>query len=203
MEHVEELGGRPYVWDEDCFPLGQDSMALAAFATLRKGWRVCDLGCGAGALMALLLARDGSLSLTGVELSTHAAFYARQNLPGHTILTGDLTDRRLLPAGGSFDLAVSNPPYFKAGSGGDGGCARMEGTCTLEALCASAAFLLKNGGRFALVYRSERLTDLLCALRGAGLEPKRLKLLSAPGKAPYAVLAEAVRGGKPGLQIEL
>lgn len=202
MEHAEELGGRPYVWDGDCFPLGQDSMALAAFATLRRGWRVCDLGCGAGALMALLLTREGSLSLTGVELSPHAAAFAHRNLPGHTVLTADLTDRDLLPPASSFDLVISNPPYFRAGSGGDGGPARMEGSCTAEALCASAAALLKNGGRFALIYRSERLTDLLCALRGAGLEPKRLKLLSAPGKPPYAVLVEAVRGGKPGLQME-
>ncbi len=202
MERMEQLGPYPYVWDKDCFPLGQDSMALAAFCTVKPRWQVCDLGCGAGALMVLLLGRDATLALSGVELDAHAADMARRNLPAHSILTGDLTNRAALPPAGRFDLVVSNPPYFRAGTGGDGGRARMEGACTIEALCDSAAYLLKNGGRFALVHRSERLCDLLCALRGAGLEPKRMKLLSSPGKTPYAVLLEAVRQGRPGLQIE-
>ncbi|MCQ4720902.1 hypothetical protein NE659_26990, partial [Flavonifractor plautii] len=38
--------------------------------------------------------------------------------------------------------AVSNPPYFKAGSGGCGGPARMEGDCALEDWCAAAGRLL-------------------------------------------------------------
>ena len=57
MEHRERLGEFTYVWEKCCFPLGGDSLALGAFATVRPGWRVCDLGCGAGALGILLLAR--------------------------------------------------------------------------------------------------------------------------------------------------
>lgn len=108
---------------------------------------------------------------------------------------------KTLPAG-SFSLAVSNPPYFKAGSGGCGGPARMEGDCALEDWCAAAGRLLKNGGRFALVHRPERLCDLFAALRSAGLEPKRLRLLQhGPDCPPSAVLLEAVRQGRPGLEI--
>lgn len=202
MEHTEQLGLYSYTWDENCFPLGQDSMVLAEFCTLRPKWNVCDLGCGAGALMVLLLGRENSLALTGVEVDPHAAAFARRNVPDAAILTGDLSDRAVLPPAGGHHLVISNPPYFRVGSGGDGGMARMEDTCTVETLCISAAYLLKNGGRFALVYRSERLCDLLCTLRAHALEPKRMKLLAAPGKTPYAVLVEAVRQGKPGLKIE-
>lgn len=200
--NVEQLGPYRYVWDEGCFPLTGDSVALATFCTLKKNWRVCDLGCGAGALMALLLGREAAIEVSGVELDSHAADFARKNLPDVPITCGDLTKRADLPPAGSCDLVISNPPYFASGSGGDGGRARMEQTCTVDALCESAAYLLKNGGRFALCYRPERLCDLLCALRAAGLEPKRMKLLSVPGKAPFAVLVEAVRQGRPGLQIE-
>ncbi len=201
MEHTEQLGTYRYVWDEACFPLGQDSMALAAFCTLRPHMRVCDLGCGAGALMVLLLGREPTLEVSGVELDPHAAELARKNSPG-IITTGDLTHKANLPPAGCCDLVVSNPPYFRAGSGVSGGETRMEGTCTLTALCGSAAYILKNGGRFALVHRPERLCDIFCAMRAAGLEPKRMKLLSSPGKSPYAVLVEAVRQGRPGLQIQ-
>lgn len=202
MEHVEQLGPYTYSWDENCFPLTGDSVALGAFCTLKRGWRVCDLGCGAGALMALLLGREATLAVSGVELDGHAAELAQRNLPGVPVVCGDLTARAALPPAGSCDLVVSNPPYFTAGSGGDGGRARMERSCTVDALCGSAAYLLKNGGRFALVYRPERLCDLFCALRAAGLEPKRMKLIARPGKPPSAVLVEAAKQGRPGLQVE-
>ena len=78
----------------------------------------------------------------------------------------------------------------------------MEEQCTLEQLCAPAARCLKNGGRFALVHRPDRLTDLLCALRAAGLEPKRMQLVQhRADKPPSAVLLEAVRQGRPGLEV--
>lgn len=206
MEREEQLGPYHYAWDEGCFPLGQDSLALAAFCTVNLRWRVCDLGCGAGALMLLLLGREPSLEVEGIELDPHAVEYARKNLAGNglagTATAGDLTNRNCLPPAGRCDLVVSNPPYFANGTGANGGPTRMEAGCTLEKLCAAAAYLLKNGGRFALVHRPERLCDLFFALRGSGLEPKRMKLLAAPAKAPYAVLIEAVRQGNPGLKIE-
>ena len=98
-----------------------------------------------------------------------------------------------------MEIAREKPP---AGSGGCGGPARMEGDCALEDWCAAAGRLLKNGGRFALVHRPERLCDLFAALRSAGLEPKRLRLLQhGPDCPPSAVLLEAVRQGRPGLEI--
>ena len=57
-------------------------------------------------------------------------------------------------------------------------------------------------GRFALVYRPERVAEHFAAVRGARLEPKRLQLLSyGPSSPPYAVLVEAVKEGGPGLEI--
>ena len=42
-ERMEQLG--PYRYDRDpaCFPLGRDSLELGEFATVKPGWRVCDL----------------------------------------------------------------------------------------------------------------------------------------------------------------
>ena len=206
MERRERLGEFDYTWDEGCFPLGGDSLALGGFATVRPGWRVCDLGCGAGLLGILLLAREGSLRLTGVELDGGTAARARRNLEENglegEIVSGDLRLREHLPPAGSCDLVISNPPYFAPGTGRSGGNARMEHACTLEDLCAAAGYLLKNGGRFALVHRPERLCDLFCALRERGMEPKRLRLVRhGPAHPPSAALVEAVCQGKPGLDI--
>lgn len=204
MPKPEQLG--PYMLEqpEGVFPLGGDSLALGAFATLRPRWRVCDLGTGSGALLLLLAGREPTLALTGVELDPTAARAAQANLSKNgldgRVLCCDLRAAPL-PAG-QFDLVVSNPPYFAIGSGISGGSARCEEACSLDELCAAAARLVRNGGRFALCHRPERLTDVLCTLREHGLEPKRLKLLShSPAQPPSTVLVEAVRQGKPGLEI--
>ena len=204
MSGMERLG--PFTYRQGGFPLWQDTLLLGRFATLRRGGRVCDLGCGAGALPLLLLARESSLDLSGVELDGEAAALARRNLAENglsgVIRTGDLRRVREQFPAGRFDLVVSNPPYFPAGSGESGGSARMELCCTLTQVCAAAAFLLKNGGRFALVHRPERLAGLMEALGQSGLEPKRLQMVQHDrDKPPSAVLVEAVRQGRPGLSV--
>lgn len=202
MEHTERLGPFTYRWDEGCFPLGADSLALGEFCTLKPGQAVLDLGCGAGLLILLCARRASGLILTGVETDPHAAALARENLKENSLWGEILTcDLRAVDPAMTADLVISNPPWYPAGTGKEGGPGRLE-RCTLGELCAAASAALKPKGRFALVYRPEGLTDLLCALRETGLEPKRLKLCAhSPDKPPYAVLVEAVKGGKPGLEI--
>lgn len=202
---TEQLGPYTLRWEEGVFPLGGDTLALGTFSTVKPGWRVCDLGTGSGALLLLLARRKSGLSLTGVEIDPLSAQTARENLeanrlPGE-IVTGDLRTAPLSP--GSFDLVISNPPYFPVGSGKSGGRARSEECCSLEEFCAAAGRLTKNGGRFSLCHRPERLADVICALRAHGLEPKRLRLVShSPDHPPSLLLLEAVKQGRPGLKIE-
>lgn len=71
---------------------------------------------------------------------------------------------------------------------------------TLEAVCRAAAWLIPNGGHFCLCHRPERLAQVMAALAGAGLTPKRLRTVSARADAaPWLMLVDAVKGGKPGL----
>lgn len=203
MTKIEQLG--PYQLEQrpGVFPLGSDALALGRFATVRKGWRVCDLGTGSGVLLLLLAARESQLELFGLDQDPAAAALAQDNLRHNNlegeIWTGSWSQTPFPP--GSFDLVVSNPPYYAPGSGKDGGPARMERE-ELDALCRAAARLLRNGGRFALSFPTQRMVDLLEAMRRWDLEPKRLKLLShTPTKPPYALLAEGVRQGRPGLQV--
>ncbi|MCD7837554.1 MAG: methyltransferase [Clostridiales bacterium] len=210
MERLERIG--PYALrQDDAFPLlGKDSVQLARFATLRQGMRVLDLGCGVGVLALLLAEREPGLTLDGVEIEPAAAALARWNLAENG-LTGEILTADLRQPGwfsqGHYDLVVSNPPYFPLGSGAlasrRSAAARSEVTCTLADLCRAAAPRLKTGGRFALVCRAERLTDLLLALRQNDMEPKRLRLVQHRLESPPKLaLVEAVRQGKPGLRVE-
>ena len=73
MRKLEQLGPYTLLQEDGVFPLGEDALALGAFATLKKGWHVCDLGTGSGCLLLMLAGREPSLSLDGVERDPRAA----------------------------------------------------------------------------------------------------------------------------------
>lgn len=206
-------GGLRFVYGNGQFPPGLDSFLLASLPELRAGLRVCDLGCGTGLLGLLLLQREPRLAaVTGLDIQPEAVRLGTLAAAENGLedrLRFRLEDLRetALPAG-SFDLAVCNPPYFSPSGGPPPReearrIARTEASCALEDVCRAAARLLRWGGRFCLVHKPERLTDLVCGLRREGLEPKRLRLVCArPEKAPSLILLEARRGGRPGLRVE-
>ncbi len=196
------------------FPLSTDSVLLGDFARPGSARRGIDLGCGAGILLLLALRKSEKLHMTGLELLPEAAAAAQANLERNgltargAIVVGDLRRHRALFRAGSFDFAVANPPYFAPASGAvspekERAAARAEESCTLQELSEAAAWLLRTGGSFSLVYRPERLSELLLTLSSHGLEPKRLRLVCrCADSAPSLVLLEARRGGRPGLTFE-
>ena len=202
--YTELLPPFTLTWPEGVFPLGEDALALGEFATVRPGWRVCDLGCGSGALLLLLARRADHLSLTGVERDELSAQTARENLHRNglngEIFREDIRETTL--KAGSFDLVVANSPYFSPERGKSAGSFRSEEFGALEDWCAAAARLVKNRGRFALCHRPERLAEVMNTLTRAGLEPKRLQFCAhSPAHAPSLVLLECVRQGRPGLDV--
>ncbi len=215
MQQKEPLGGRfTLYYDSALFKPGTDSFLLGDFARPRRGDRVCDLGAGTGLLGLLLFDREAELTLASVELQPQAMALAKRSFAESGLShrcafhEGDLRDRAVLPPAGSMDYVVSNPPYYTAASGKLPArdplrTARTEDGCSLADVAAAAKYLLRWGGRFAMVHRAERLTDVLCTLREHTLEPKRLRLVQhGPDTAPTMLLVEAVRGGKPGLVTE-
>ena len=206
--------GGPLFRQSGHFRLGTDSILLADFIAPLSAKRGVDLGCGSGLLSRLLLEKSEKLHMTGLELLEEAAAAARENLAANAletraeILCGDIRRVKALFPCGAFDLAAANPPYYPLGRGAVSprparAAARAEGSCTLDELCEAAAWLCRTGGRFCLVHKPERLSEVFVCLHGHGLEPKRLRLVCpAPGRAPNLALIESRRGGGSGLVIE-
>ena len=191
---------------------GSDALLLARFCRPWRAQRAVDLcsGCGivalewhdgghAGPCLAVEQAAEASALL--------AAALADQQLTHITPVCADLRRWRA-SAPGQFDVVACNPPYFAAGQASPTAAraaARHEGeaSCTLDEVCGAAACLLRDGGRFAVCHRPERLADLFAALRAAQLEPKRMAFVkNAPKKAPWLVLVEAQKNRRPGLRVE-
>lgn len=203
----------PHFAQSEHFKVSTDSVLLGDFVNIGSRARGIDLGCGSGLLPLLLLWRSERLHMTGLEIDPEAAATARRNIESNAlsqrcdVVTGDIKNCRELFKSGEFELVVSNPPYFSAGSGGvpsdeKRAAARGEVLCSLEDVCRAAAYLCRTGGVFCLVHRAERLADVVCTLRGVGFEPKRLRTVShSAGKDPALILVEARRGGAPGMRI--
>ena len=215
QQHEPLCGGRfTLYYDGALFKPGTDSFLLGDFARPKRGDRVCDLGAGTGLLGLLLFNKESQLTLASVELQSAAMALAKKSFCESGLADrcafheGDLRDRSVLPPAGSMDYIVSNPPYYTAASGKAPETdplrtARTEEGCSLADVAVAAKYLLRWGGRFAMVHRAERLTDVLCTLRESALEPKRLRLVQHGfDSAPSLLLVEAVRGGKPGLVTE-
>lgn len=201
---IEQLGSYTLEQWETVFPLGGDTVDLANFLTLPKGGRVCDLGCGSGALGLLMLQREPTLQMTAVDIDPIAVELTKKNYHANGVQGEMLCEnfgQSTLPVN-HFDLMVSNPPYFRQGTGGDGGCPRMEGEATLDQLCNTVKKGLKNKGRFGVVYPVERLSQLLVIMSQHGIEPKRLQLVQhSMDHKPSVALVEGMKQGKTGLEI--
>ncbi len=188
-----------------------DALLLAEFVSITPDDVVVDLGAGCG-IISLLLAKKGQAGyIVGLELQEELASQARRNagLNGLeeriAILQGDL---RVLPlAPRCADVVVCNPPYRKSRSGriNPDPCkaiARHEIAMTLIDILAAGKTLLRSGGRLALIYPANRLTEAFSRMRSQDLEPKRLQIIF-PDSASHAKLAmiEGRLGGKSGLTI--
>lgn len=190
---------------------GQDALLLAHFCRVRPGETACDLGTGCGILPLRWHDRGHRGPCLAVELDPEAAALLRAALAhgaiGHiTVAQGDLRDRALLrPYAQSCTLVACNPPYFTSGRVSPDAAraaARHELSCTAADVCAAAFFLLRDGGRLCLCQRAERLTDVLCAMRAARIEPKRLQLVAArPDRPPWLALVEGRKNRAPGLRV--
>lgn len=191
------------------FPLSTDSMLLSHFVRLPKNARVLDLGSGCGTLGLLLCAGDTGCYITGLELSRQAHTAAQKNIADNdlesrmTSICGDIRDARQIFTAGSFDVCLSNPPYFTGGpTSQTHATARHQDHCTTEQLCAAAAHALRYGGDFYLVHKPEHLAHICAEASQAGLEPKELCLVRhRPDAQHNLILLKCRKGGKPGLKL--
>lgn len=104
-----------------------------------------------------------------------------------------------------FSLVLCNPPYERGGLENDDykkAICRKELTVTLREIARAASRTLRFGGRIALTNRADRLAEVCYTFREEGIEIKRVQFVSGrTGAKPYLLLAEGVKGGRPGTEI--
>jgi tRNA1(Val) A37 N6-methylase TrmN6 len=197
----------------DGLKYGTDAFLLASYIRNMPRARAIELGGGTG-IVSLLAASKGKLGKIYVcEIQPSFADLIDKNAKDNaledkiTVLCKDLRELSPNDTGGEVDVVFSNPPYMKTDSGkrneaDEKYIARHEVFGNIFDFCASASKMLKFGGLFYCVYRPDRLSELMAAMRSALLEPKRMTFVHSDTESESSmVLIEAKKGAAPSLKL--
>ncbi|MBS3969896.1 MAG: methyltransferase [Clostridia bacterium] len=204
-EALEDIGGGlKIIQSRNNYRFSEDSILLADFVDLNPGESLLDLGTGSGILPLLLIRRERSLNITGIEIQQELASMAQRSIKYNnlekkiTIVQGDLREAGKLFPGARWDKVIANPPYFRVNEGrishkNNIAIARHEIECTLTDIVKAAGLLLKPMGSFYIVYGHHRLSELLSLCKENCLCPYQLQPVSAhKDKPPYLVLVKCL-----------
>ncbi|AYZ72808.1 tRNA1(Val) (adenine(37)-N6)-methyltransferase [Fusobacterium necrophorum] len=207
--------GLKIIQRNDCFHFSLDSLLISEFIKINKRSKtILDLGTG-NAAIPLFLSLKTTAQIYGLEIQQISYDLAIKNIAlNHLeeqvhILHGDMKNWECFFSKNSFDIVVSNPPFFEFHGNKSLlndleqlTLARHEISITLEELIQISSILVKEHGYFYLVHRADRLADILELCRKYKLEPKRLQFCHTKRKNNAKILLlEAVKYGKASLQI--
>ena len=197
----------------DGLTFGTDAYLLAAYMHANCGGSAVELGGGTGIISLLAASRNRFEKIFVAEIQEDYAKLIERNIALNgfedrlEVICKDVRELKPADMGKEVDAVFSNPPYMKTDSGkaneNEGKyIARHEVFGGIDDFCAAAYRLLKFGGRFYVVYRPDRLIDLIDALRRNRLEPKKMTFVQGDTKtAPSIVLIEAKKGAAPSLTL--
>ncbi|MDE5666938.1 MAG: methyltransferase [Clostridia bacterium] len=186
-----------------------DSILLSRFARAKCGDKVADFCSGSGVVGFHFLCLNKCVeSLTLFEMQEALADMSRRTAELNGFAC-EVATTRLQEIGREYDdkfsLILCNPPYEKSGFENEvyeRAVCRKEITLTLKEIVEAAFRKLKFGGRLAIINRADRAAELIYLLKNRGLEPKRIQFVSGtPEGKPYLIMAEAVKGGKEGVDV--
>ena len=193
-----------------------DSILLGDFIRInRKIKKILDIGTGCG-ILPIILYEKSQARIKGIEIQETMSRIAMKNIHNNNfgnrieIINNDIKNYKNLFKRDEFDSIVTNPPYFKF-KGNINQINNLEQVAkarhnidiTLEEIIDISSYLLKNGGYFSMVFRSERLVEIVKIMKKYRIIPKRLRNVYAKKNRNAKIsLVEGIKGAGDGLEIE-
>ena len=178
--------------------VGTDGVLLGAWADCQSARQVLDVGTGSG-LIALMLAQRTApdCQIDGVDIDPGACQQAALNFqhsPWPQRLSVAQADLLNWQANTSYDLIVSNPPYFVPGpkiSCQQRRQARYSEQLDAARLIAGVQGMLQPQGSVAMVLPYASGEQLLNSEQLCGMQLwRRCDVLTKPGHAPQRMLLQ-------------
>ena len=187
---------------KDMFNFSLDTVLLANFCTITKDVKkIVDFGTN-NAAIPLILSRRTNKPIIGVEIQKEAVELAKKNITLNSldnqikIVHSDI--KEFVNDSIKVGLVVCNLNDNEFLT-----IARHEIKINLEEIIKSAAKILDNRGKFAMVHRPQRMIEILNLMQKYDIEPKRIKFVYPKyNKESHILLVEGIYKGKKGLKIE-
>ena len=215
MERIDNLNykGLKIFQDTEGFCFGIDSVLLTEFA---KDIRKDSTITGTGILGILLSKKVNPKKIYGIEVQKEVAEMAQKSIKlNHLenifeVINTDVNnlEKNNILEKNTFDAIVTNPPYKKLGTGlksknMKNQISRYETTASLDDWLRISSKLLKNNGSFYIVYRTDRLSELIENMKKYKLEIKRMRFVySNINEQSILVLIKAVKGAGMFVKVE-
>lgn len=198
----------------DWFSFSLDSVLLPNFVTLLpRTKQIIDLGTG-NAPIPLILSTRTRAHITGVEIQKDLYDLAKKTVSYNhlenqiDLIHADMLELKSYFSASSIDVITCNPPYFKlheksyVNDDPHKTIARHEAKITLPDIIQLSEYLLKNNGVFALVHRTERLSEIIQLLREKHFEVKKMRFIHPKREEESnLILIEARKNGNVGLKV--
>lgn len=215
-EKLDELfdGRLRIIQKKEGYRFSIDAILLAHFASHVSADSIIDLGTGSGIVPLILAKRTSAPTIVGVEVQEAMADMAERTIMLNgfadrvSILHEDLRSLCSRFDASSFDLVVSNPPYYPVEEGRinpdeEKAIARHEIMAKVEDVIGISHYLVRPSGLVVIIFPARRMVDLLFKLRESGLEPKLLQIIySHKHDEGKLVIVESVKRGNPEIEIK-
>ena len=213
-EKLEDLqvGNLWIIQDSEEYRFTSDAVLLANSVKAKKTDSVVDFGTGSGIIPILLVGKKGVSNVVGVEIQPQLADMASRSVEYNNlqdkikIVNTSLQDYAKQNCDKKVDIITCNPPYIKQNCGDTQlkeslKICRHEVKATLEDICQAAGRMLKNNGRFFMVHKAERCSEIFELMLKYKIQPKEITTVCArEGDAPYLVIVCGAKAGKVGLK---
>lgn len=215
-ERLDDLqcNGLYLIQNPDKFCFGIDAVLLSNFVKVKKDGYAVDLCTGSGIVPILLSTKTKAKKITGIEIQSDIADMASRSVSYNKldekidIINDDISNALKYIKHSCVDSVCVNPPYMKDMAAIKNpdlplAIARHELLTDLESVINIANKLLKENGRFFMIHRPSRLSEIFASMKQNRIEPKRIRFIhSYIDSKANLVLIEGLKGSGVWLDVE-
>ncbi|WP_313992568.1 methyltransferase domain-containing protein [Gemella morbillorum] len=173
----------------DHYSMSTDSFLLPYFANVPKSSKkkIIELCSGNGGI-SIILREKSQAQIEMLEIQEDFVELSRRSielnkLTGINVKNGDIKKIKDYYKPSSFDYVICNPPYFPVDNMPNQrekfnhNISRHEILCNLSDVIKSIKYLLKQNGKFSLVHRTYRISDIISECEKNSLAIKRIRFV--------------------------
>ena len=173
----------------DYYSMSTDSFLLPYFANIPESSKkkIIELCSGNGGI-SIILREKSQAQIEMLEIQEDLVELSRRSielnkLTGINVKNGDIKKIKDYYKPSSFDYVICNPPYFPVKNMPNQrekfnhNISRHEILCNLSDVIKSIKYLLKQNGKFSLVHRTYRISDIISECGKNSLAIKRIRFV--------------------------